>query len=129
MNQNSYKNDQADGEVYREARKRVQQKAKFYKHLYTYLIINGLFFIMSLFRGRPFASLPVALMWGVGILFHYLRVFGFPGSGVLSKDWEENEMKREMDRLKKIYSDKDDHKDEPMELKELRKNYDESDFV
>lgn len=78
--------------------------------------------------------------WGVGLAFHYIGVFGIPGLGALSKDWEEREMQKELRRMgademeleefpeprmnpKKM--DIDDH----LELKEVRKNYDDSEFV
>lgn len=128
MNQNSYSKDPVETEIYREARRRVQEKAKFYKHLYTFAIVNGIFFVLALFRGRPQAPLMMTLFWGIGLIFHYLRVFGIPGSGVLSKEWEDKEVRREMDKMKKIRHD-DPRKEEPLELRELRKNYDESDLV
>jgi hypothetical protein len=116
-----------ESEIYREARRRVQERAKFYKHLYTYAIINGVFFLISLFRGRPFFPFPVAFFWGIGLVFHYLKVFGLPGSGVLSREWEDREVEKEM---YKLTGRKDGaRKDEGLELRELRKNYDESELV
>ncbi len=114
-------------DIYQEARRRVAEKAKFYKHLYFYLIFNGIFFIMALFRGRPFMPLTVAIFWGIGVMFHYLKVFGIPGSGILSKEWEDREINKEIHRMKG--ESKDLSPDEKMELKELRKNYDDSDLV
>lgn len=128
MSQNSFNKDRTEADLYREARQRVQEKAKFYKHLYVYLILNSLFFLVSLFRGKPFVSLPVTLFWGIGVFFHYLRVFGVPGSGVLSKDWEDQEVRREMDKMKQVRFG-NQREEEQMDLKELRKNYDESDLV
>lgn len=114
-------------DIYSEARRRVKEKAKFYKHLYFFLIFNGIFFLMALFRGRPFMPLTVALFWGIGLAFHYLKVFGIPGSGVLSQDWEDRELQKEIKRMK---GEKPEPKtEEPLELKELRKNYDDSDLV
>ena len=114
-------------DIYSEARRRVSEKAKFYKHLYFFLIFNGILFIMALFRGRPFMPMTVALFWGIGVVFHYLKVFGLPGSGILSKEWEDREIHKEINRMK---GDKNELKTEDkMELKELRKNYDDSDLV
>jgi len=118
-----------ESEIFREAQRRVKQKAKFYKHLYTYVIVNGVFVFLSLFRGRPFMTFPMALFWGVGLCFHYLKVFGFPGSGILSKEWEDREVRREMDRMKGKESSKGKEEDKPLDLPELRKNYDESELV
>jgi hypothetical protein len=129
MNQNLYNNKgDVESEIYREARRRVDEKKKFYKHLYTFLIFNSIFLVMSFFRGRPFAPLTVTFFWGAGLIFHYLKVFGLPGSGILSREWEDKEVRKEINNLKKTRRG-DLRDDEPLELKELRKNYDESDLV
>jgi len=119
--------DDRESEIYREARKRVHEKAKFFKHLYTYIIVNMALVVMALFRGRPIMFFPVPLFWGVGLAFHYLKVFGIPGSGVLSKEWEDKETLKEMEKMTGRPTKK--QKGEQLDLKELRKNYDESDFV
>ena len=115
-----------DPSIYNEARRRVQEKAKFYKHLYIFLIVNAVFFTAALFRGRPFAPLVVTLGWGIGLVSHYLKVFGMPGSGILSKEWEDQELHKEMNRMT---GKNQPEKDEALELKELRKNYDDSELV
>lgn len=124
-----------DHQIYREAQRRVRQKAKFFKHLYTYVFVVGIMFVLTLFRGRPFAFVPVALFWGIAIMFHYLKVFGIPGSGILSREWEEEEIEKEVRRMKGMLGKEEDEMfdaelpEEDMELKELRKNYDDSEFV
>ena len=40
------------------------------------------------------------LPWGIAISIHYLSVFGFPINKILSADWEEKELQKEMKRLK-----------------------------
>ncbi|MCB0522208.1 MAG: 2TM domain-containing protein [Lewinellaceae bacterium] len=116
-----------DPNLYNEARRRVKEKAKFYKHLYAYLIFNIVFFVMALFRGRPFAPLAMSLFWGIGLAFHYLKVFGLPGSGVLSKEWEDTEVQKEMQKMTGKKSEIKE--EEKLDLKELRKNYDDSELV
>ncbi|GAB4248602.1 MAG: hypothetical protein Kow0027_11060 [Saprospiraceae bacterium] len=124
-----------DHHIYREAQRRVRQKAKFFKHLYTYVIVVGIMFFLTLFRGRPFAFVPVALFWGIAIMFHYLKVFGIPGTGILSKEWEEEEIEKEVRRMKGILGKDVDEEpemelpEEEMKLRELRKDYDDSEFV
>ena len=92
-------------------------------------------FFLTLFRGRPFAFVPVALFWGIAIMFHYLKVFGIPGTGILSKEWEEEEIEKEVRRMKGILGKDVDEEpevelpDEEMKLRELRKDYDDSEFV
>ena len=33
--------------------------------------------------------------WGIGVLFHYLDVFGLPGVGQMSNSWEQKAMEDE----------------------------------
>lgn len=121
-----------DKEMYREAKRRVSEKSKFFKHFYTYSIVVGVFTVLSLFRGRPFAFAPVAFFWGIGLLFHYIKVFGIPGSGVLSREWEDKEIANEMRKMRGVMEDEDNptaKENEELKLLELRKNYDESELV
>ncbi|MCB0663288.1 MAG: 2TM domain-containing protein [Saprospiraceae bacterium] len=78
--------------AYDKARKNVKRKKGFYKHLAAYIIINTFFLITNGFEFGPW------LPWGIGLAFHYVSVFGFPGSGILSREWEERELEREMKR-------------------------------
>ena len=115
-------------DIFQEAQQRVRTKAKFYKHLFAFMVINGFFFLMALFQGAPFAPLIVTACWGVGLAFHYLKVFGIPGSGVLSRAWEDQEYKKELDRLEKRQQPGKTSGEE-LELKEMMKNYRDSDLV
>ncbi len=117
-----------ESDIFQEAQQRVRAKAKFYKHLFAFLVINGFFFVSALFEGDPFAPLIVTASWGVGLAFHYLKVFGFPGSGVLSREWEDKEYKKELDRLEKRQQP-GKPPEERLELKETMKNYRDSDLV
>ncbi len=115
-------------DIHDEAQRRVQKKAKFYKHLFFFLVFNGFFFTTGLFQGHPMEPLSVTFFWGIGLVFHYLKVFGLPGSGVLSNDWEEREYKRELERLEKR-KPQSRRIEEQLELKEMAKNYRDSDLV
>lgn len=121
---NSYRNE---NDLYWEAKRRVRLRAKFFKHLYIFIIVNATLVFFSLFRGRVFTPFPVIFFWGIGLVFHYLKVFGIPGSGILSRDWEDREVRKEMEKMSHKPTRKPES--EELELKELRKNYDESEFV
>ena len=80
------------------------------------------------------------LGWGVGLAFHYVDVFGIPGFDILSKEWEDREIERELRQNSQAQnpiktSNNRTAPPKPIEdegslsLKELRKNYDDSDFV
>ena len=62
----------------------IPEDVKFYKHLTTFVIVNGVFMIIT--RGR---WMPIPLFWGIGLFFHYVKAFGIGQNGFLSKDWEE----------------------------------------
>lgn len=56
------------------------------------------------------------------ILLQYLLVFGFP-NGALSEEWEQREMRKELNKLDKSNIDRDEYTDlsmeEQLELREL----------
>ena len=115
-------------DIYQEAQLRVRRKAKFFKHFFIFVVMNGFFFTTALFQGDPFEPLVVTFFWGIGLVFHYLKVFGLPGSGVLSKDWEEREYRQELKRLES--QQRPVHQvEEQLELKEMAKKYRDSDLV
>ena len=82
---------------FRAARKQVKKKKGVFVHLAVFLSTALFFFLMN-FVTSPgdwwwfFPMLP----WGIGLAIHYLVVFGFPGSGILSREWEEKEMQKEL---------------------------------
>lgn len=117
---------------YQDAYQAVKAKKGFYKHLSSYILVNGAMFLVTLFTGGGFSWAPILLFWGIGLGSHYIKVFGFPGSGVLSKEWEERELEKEMRRRGEHRSLPDGRRnqmDEHLDLKEIEKNYRESDLV
>lgn len=128
--------------TYRDARKRVKKKKGFYVHLAVFLSVGLFFLLMNIatFEGELWFFFPL-LPWGVGLAIHYLTVFGFPGSGILTREWEEREMQREL--YKRGYPAEEegalplpDNTEEelkldeaPRKLKEKRKSWDEDEIV
>lgn len=106
-----------------QARRRVKEKKKFYTHLTTYLVMGGFFFTLNVLTspGNWWFYWPM-MGWGIGVAIQYFKVFGFPGSGLGSPEWEERELEKEMKRLnpnrKKAGLDLDSH----LELRELDAN-------
>lgn len=82
---------------YRLARRRVAKKRNFFRHLSSYFIVGAFFFTLNILTdpGDIWFFFPM-LPWGMGLAFHYLAVFGFPGQ---RDDWEEREMAKEMARI------------------------------
>lgn len=117
------------------AKKRVRKKKRFYNHLKSFVIVNIVMSVLVTLDGNPFDFFPVTLMWGMGLAFHYIRVFGIPGTNILTPEWEDEEIEKEMKRIKgrryeePTSSPPPPEEEKPMELKELRKNYDDKDLV
>jgi hypothetical protein len=90
---------------FREARKQVKKKKGFFVHLAVYLSV-ALFFLLinvATFDGEWWFFFPI-LPWGIGLAIHYLTVFGFPGTDILTDEWEKRELDREL--YKRGYYDK-----------------------
>lgn len=125
-------------EEIKKARKRVKDKKAFYQHLMSFVIVNMFLFALNVITyPRHWWFVYPLLGWGVGLAFHYVEVFGIPGFDILSKEWEDRELDKELNKIERerpqkvLNSPKEIKllKEEELELKELRKNYDESEFV
>jgi hypothetical protein len=123
-------------EEVQKAKKRVKAKKDFYQHLMAYVIVNFFLFALNMVTS-PFTwwfHFPM-LGWAVGLAFHYVDVFGVPGFNILSKEWEEKELDVELRKMreaefrKQPTAGRSKDKPEELELKELRRNYDDSEFV
>jgi hypothetical protein len=85
-------------EIYQVARKRVEEKKRFYTHLVTYVVVNAMLIIIWAITspGYPWFIWPLA-GWGIGIIFHFLDVFFFKKGTA----WESREVEKEAERLRK----------------------------
>jgi len=89
----------SEEELYRLAKKRVEEKKGFYTHLAVYICVNiGLVLIWAFAAGGgyPWFFWPLG-GWGIGLLFHFLDVFVFSRS----TNWERREIEKEVERLRK----------------------------
>ena len=137
----TYLNMPLNEKAYRKAKKRVNRKKGFYKHLTSFVIVNTFLFCLNLVTSPGDWWFIFPLMgWGIGLTSHYVSVFGLPIFGTLSDSWEERELEKElMKEEEKEYRVKRRLKaDEPLELpdeldlqdfKELRKDWNDKDFV
>ena len=84
----------------------------------------SVFFIMiNLFTTDYFWAIFPILGWGIGVAFHGIQVF--------SDEWEDHEIDKEYDRLKRRRPDLEKFND-PIDLedmKDLRKEWKDQDFV
>lgn len=92
--------------LYKKAKSRVNKKVKFYRYLYCYIIVNVcLFFInLSEIHGNwtelhQWWFLWVTVLWGVWLIFHYIKVFVLHDR--FDDDWMEEKIQKEMDKMRK----------------------------
>ena len=88
----------SEEEIYRQARKRVEEKKGFYIHFAVYIIVNIILVIIwaTTGAGYPWFLFPLG-GWGIGILFHFLGVFVFSRQ----TDWERKAVEKEAEKLRK----------------------------
>lgn len=93
---------------YLRAKKRVKAIKGFYVHFIVYILVNifvsgviifGLMQSDYSFKDAftNFGVYSTWLFWGIGMLFHWLGVFGFKSLG-FGKDWEEKKIKEMMEK-------------------------------
>ena len=92
------------------AKKHVAELKGFYVHLVVYLAVNVFItttkIIGSLGNGESFleafwdfGTFAVWLFWGIGLLFHGLKVFSY--NLFFNKNWEERQIHRYMEKEKR----------------------------
>ena len=77
----AYVQPNQEDELYHRAVERANAKMKFYKHLSSYLIVNGFLWFIALFtsHGNFWAiswPLWVTVFWGIGLVSDYIKTFG-----------------------------------------------------
>lgn len=86
-------------EAYLRAKKKLDKLVGFYWHLAVYIIVNAfLIGVITYYSSQSFFSFgtwATAIFWGIGLLFHFLSVFG-PGM-LFGKNWEKRKIKEFMD--------------------------------
>lgn len=84
-----------ESEKYKEAKKRVKKKKEFREHLQSFIVVNALMLGMGWMFGFFGAWKMVIFFWGIGLVFHYVEVYGIPGMGN-DEDWEKKELEKEL---------------------------------
>jgi hypothetical protein len=122
---------------FKAAKKRVKKVKAFYTHFGTWIVFSAFFVFLNLMSGDHefWALFPIA-GWGLGVALHAIGVFGFPGRNA---EWEERMIEQEMSRLEQrehyIRQEKPsalpprEEQQEGLELKEVRKEWRDSDLV
>ena len=88
-------NNYQEEERYFKARKRVEEIKGFYGNLIAYIVVNIGLMVLNLLTspGYLWFFWPM-LGWGIGVLFHGMKVFDF--MPFFGKDWEEKKIKEFM---------------------------------
>ena len=128
-------------EIRKKAKKKVEAKKGFYIVAIIFASVSALLLVISLMVGGPAAfwiRFPM-LVFALVLTIMYVAIFGLPGSGVLSQDWEAEEMEKEMYNLYRreglsLPPPEDLSEEEQLELKELERlkrkwEHREDDFV
>lgn len=114
-----------EDKIYELARKRVKEKKGFYLHFSVYLAVGAFFFIMNAltyYDSYEWWFFFPLMPWGVALTIHYFSVFGLPG-GALSHDWEERELRKEIQRLRtKVGRLEQPDREDRLDLPPLRKD-------
>ena len=86
-------------EAYLRAQKKVKALVGFYWHLASYVIVNLFIIILIVSNGGKlfsFGTFATAFFWGIGLMFHFLGVFG--PDFLFGKNWEERKIKKIMEK-------------------------------
>ena len=121
-----------ENEIIEKAKKRVEDKKGFYIHLVVFVTSMLFLMALNLLTSPGFLwFLIVGGSWLIGVAAHYVSVFGLGGKG-----WEERELYKEMDRIRRQEGRPTDDElqleDDHLELKEkikLKNDYDDQDLV
>ncbi len=116
--------------LYKEAKKRVNRKKGFYRHLAVYIAVNTVFFFVVFIKSGTLNWIYPASFWGIGLVINYFSVFGLPGSErVGGTDWETKEIRKEMEKMGGHIDDLPDEKFELREIQKQPKDWNDSDLV
>lgn len=120
----------SDSKYYKKAKKRVKKKKEFYQLLVTFSAISVFLIALNLFSSpsQYWFFYPVGGMM-LALVFVGYEAFGFGED----PEWEEREIAREMKKMNKGKTPAiESPEEEPLELKELkelRPEWKDSDFV
>ena len=80
-------------DAYEKAKRRVKAKVGFYRHLTIYIAVCALLIAINFSTSTEYLWFIWPLMgWGLAVLLHALRVFGFVGESSITEQMIEKEM-------------------------------------
>jgi uncharacterized membrane protein YdbT with pleckstrin-like domain len=87
-----------ENKKYEKAKQIARNKVAFIRHFITYIVVLAVLAAINNLTQMEYQWwLWIALFWGIGIIFNFLKAYVFRGGGLQSL--EEQMVKREMERL------------------------------
>lgn len=119
----------SEEEYYKKARKIVKAKKDFRGSAIAFAIIMPIMIIINLMTSPEYLWFLWALLgWGMGLMGAYNEAYIKPKN----EEQDSHEVEKEMEKLRlrdRKYTRRTDDFDERLDLRELRRDYDERDFV
>lgn len=89
-----------DRDIRDKAAKKVRSIRRLYIHMSVFAIMAVFFFLLNIATDPYFMWYFFPLIpWGAIVALHYVLVKGIPGTRILTKEWEEEEYEKQLDRL------------------------------
>ena len=91
----------SEEELRKIAEKRADEKIKFYRDLYGFIIANIIFIALNLiFSPKTLWFYWITILWGIILLCHFLKTFVF-NENKLDDTRREKMIQKEMEKMKK----------------------------
>jgi len=89
---------------YQQAKRQVERLRGFYRHLFSYIIVNAMIVVYNIKHLEPgetyfqFKNFFTATFWGIGLLAHAIIIF-LPHMSFF-RNWEEKQIRKLMEKKK-----------------------------
>lgn len=91
--------DYTEERRYHLAQKKVKEIKDFYQHLTIFILVTITLMVINLMTSPEYLWFIWCILgWGVGVIFHGLKVFGV--SPFFNKEWEERKIREFIDKEK-----------------------------
>jgi len=110
---------------YKLAEKRVKKKKKFWSHFSSWAIMSLFFLTLNILTSEDtlWWFFPT-IGWGIGVAIHFVSAYGFFNSA----SWEQKEMRKEINRLYKNDTSRDDYGELDLDDIPNREQYTDDNF-
>lgn len=115
-----------DHKSFEDLQKEIKQKKEFYINTFLWLFFCLVAAGYGTFFAESYLGLKIVFFgWGAVILTHYFAIFGIPFISKAGQQWEEEQLIKKMEELDNDTLDLN----EKLPLKEIQKDYNDSDLV